>query len=196
MGALTRIGDKRHHNHYNTIAEALSIALPGDTIELADGHYWVDSPGLLIDKPIKLVGDENNAANVVIEMSGSVEWKARRGWIEGITFRRPKISTGLPVSLPMLKMTDEANVDMFRCVFDNDSSSGPVTTLSGTGSKGRWTDVVVRNGGSPTSFQSTIPQRDHGTGSRIRLKGAKCVKPLFSDRVRADHYEVTRAFAS
>lgn len=32
MGALNREGDKRLYNHYNTIAEALSIALPGDTI--------------------------------------------------------------------------------------------------------------------------------------------------------------------
>jgi hypothetical protein len=32
MGALGRDGGKRLHNHFNTIAEALSIALPGDTI--------------------------------------------------------------------------------------------------------------------------------------------------------------------
>lgn len=32
MGALGRDGEKRQYNHFNTIAEALSISLPGDTI--------------------------------------------------------------------------------------------------------------------------------------------------------------------
>jgi hypothetical protein len=116
--------------------------------ELADGHYWVNEPGLSFDKPLKLVGDENNAANVVIEMSGSLEWKAKGGWIEGVTFRRPKMSTGVPISLPMLNMTGEAKMDMINCVFDNDGSTGSVVTISGSGSKGCWNDIIVRNGGS------------------------------------------------
>ena len=102
----------------------------------------------MFDKPLKLIGDESNAANVVIEMSGYVDWKANGGWIEGITFRRPKISSGGPVSCEMLNMTGSAKMDMFHCVFDNDGSSGSVVTLSGSGSKGRWNDVVIRNGGS------------------------------------------------
>ena len=115
--------------------------------ELADGHYWVNEPGLVFDKPLKLIGDENNAANVVVEMSGCLTWTARGGWIEGVTFRRPKISTGVAVSSPMLTMNNESRVDMIQCVFDNDGSTGSVVTLSGSGYKGSWKDTVVRNGG-------------------------------------------------
>jgi hypothetical protein len=128
MGALAnRDPSKWHHNHHANIEDALVTALPGDTIELGDGHYWVNDPGMIIDKPLRLVGDENNPANVVIEMSGSVQWTGKGGWIEGITFRRPKMSSGkeLP-SFPMMEVRDSGKLDVIHSVFDNDGSTGPV----------------------------------------------------------------------
>lgn len=116
--------------------------------ELSDGHYWVNDPGLLFDKPTKLIGDERNPANVVVEMSGSVQWKSAYGWIEGVSFRRPKISTGEPPSYPMLEVTGDGKVDLFHCVFDNEGSTGSVVMLSGSGQKGKWREAVIRNGGS------------------------------------------------
>jgi hypothetical protein len=104
--------------------------------------------GLVIDKPLRLVGDENNPANVVVEMSGSVEWSGKGGWIEGITFRRPKMSSGLPPSVPMLGMRNDGKLDIVHSIFDNEGSTGPVVEVSGTGNKGQWHDVVFRNGGS------------------------------------------------
>ena len=117
--------------------------------ELGDGHYWVNDPGIIVNKPLRFVGDENNPANVVVEMSGSVQWTSEGGWIEGITFRRPKISSGkeLP-SFPMLEIGGRGRIDIIHSVFDNDGSSGPVGHLSGCGNKGTWRDVVFRNGGS------------------------------------------------
>jgi superfamily II DNA/RNA helicase len=172
MGALAREESRREYNHYSTIAEALSIALPGDTIgkfvlllmclvrvlgltyvmsfdttELADGHYWVNEPGLHIDMPIRIVGDESNAANVVLEMSGSLRWAAKGGWIEGVTFRRPKISSGTPPSVEMLSLEGDGRVDIISSVFDNEGSTGAVTTVAGTGIKGRWYNVSLRGGG-------------------------------------------------
>ena len=121
--------------------------------ELGDGHYWVNDPGIIIDKPLRFVGDENNPANVVIEMSGSVQCTAKGGWIEGITFRRPKMSSGkdLP-SFPMLELKEFGNINMVHSVFDNDGSTGPVGHLSGSGNKGLWQNVVFRNGGSAGIF--------------------------------------------
>jgi len=150
MGALAnRDPSKRHYNHHATIEDALANALPGDTIELGDGHYWVNDPGIIVDKPLRFVGDENNPANVVIEMSGSVQWTAKGGWIEGITFRRPKMSSGktLP-SFPMLEIGGAGRMDMIHSVFDNDGSTGPVVNISGSGKKGKWQGIVFRNGGS------------------------------------------------
>ena len=116
--------------------------------ELSDGHYWVQGDGLVIDKPLKLVGDEHNPANVVVEMSGSIKWSGKGGWIEGITFRRPKISTGEMPSSVMLEIENLGKVDIVHSVFDNDGSTGCVVKATGSGSKGHWDDVVIRNGGS------------------------------------------------
>ena len=100
-----------------------------------------------INIPIKLVGDEHNAANVVIEMSGAVRWGARGGWIEGVTFRRPKISGGAPPSDELLSVHGGGRLDMVTCVFDNEGSTGPVIKVQGTGKKGKWYNVSARNGG-------------------------------------------------
>lgn len=103
----------------------------------------------MVDKPLRFVGDENNPANVVVEMSGSVQWIAKGGWIEGITFRRPKMSSGKKQpSVPMLEVREDGRVDAIHSVFDNDGSTGPVGMLSGSGKKGTCTGVVFRNGGS------------------------------------------------
>ena len=115
---------------------------------------------------MRFVGDENNAANVVIEMSGSVQWTAKGGWIEGITFRRPKMSSGkaLP-SFPMLELKDSGKIDIIHSVFDNDGSTGPVGHLSGSGNKGTWREVVFRNGGSAGVFI------DGGTQVEVEFTG-------------------------
>jgi hypothetical protein len=113
---------------------------------LADGHYWVQYPGLFVDFPIRFVGDENNAANVVVEMSGSLRWQAIGGWIEGVTFRRPKISTGVPPADSMLRIEHTGRVDIAYSVLDNEGSTGTVVLALGAGQKGRWQTVSIRGG--------------------------------------------------
>jgi hypothetical protein len=147
MGALGRDPTRREANHFASIEEALARALPGDTIELSDGHYWVTDAGLLFDKPIRLIGDEHNPANVVVEMSGSVEWSFNGGFIEGVTFRRPKMASADLQAFPMLKITGAGRVDIVRSVLDNEGSTGSVVVASGTGRKGKWDGVTLRNGG-------------------------------------------------
>lgn len=147
MGALSRDASRRDFNHFGSIEEALSLALPGDTIELSDGHYWVTGAGLTFDKPLRLIGDEHNAANVVIEMSGSVNWTGHGGFIEGVTFRRPKMTSAELPSFPMLQIGGQGRVDIVHSVLDNEGSMGSVVVASGTGRKGDWNDVTIRNGG-------------------------------------------------
>lgn len=147
MGTLGRDVVRREPNHFGNIEEALSIALPGDTIELSDGHYWVSDAGLSFDKPVKLIGDENNPSNVVLEMNGSLTWSCKGGFIEGVTFRRPKMTTSELPSLPMLLIEGEGRVDLFQCVLDNDGSKVSVVKASGSGNKGNLNGVSLRNGG-------------------------------------------------
>jgi hypothetical protein len=147
MGALTRDSSRRDYNHFGSIEEALLAALPGDTIELSDGHYWVKDKGLVFDKPLKLIGDEHNPSNVIIEMSGSVKWTGHGGFIEGVTFRRPKITSGEIPSFPMFQIEGKGRVDVVHSVLDNEGSIGSVVVATGSGRKGDWNHVTIRNGG-------------------------------------------------
>jgi len=150
MEAYTRNGRKMLHNHCRTIKEALETAHPGDTIELGDGHYWVNED-LTVEFPIKIVGDEHNPSNVTVELSGTLRWQGRRGWCEGITFRRPKIAGGKPFTSEMLRLENGGRCDVFQSVFDNEGSSGSAVTVTGD-SKSYWKNVVVKSQAEGISF--------------------------------------------
>jgi hypothetical protein len=149
MGAYTTEDRKMEPNHYRTISEAISLSLPGDTIELGDGHYWVNED-LSVDIPIRLIGDENNPSNVIIEMSGTLKWRAKGGWFEGVTFRRPKISSGAPTTSELLLIEKEGRLDVVHSVFNNESCRGSVITVTESGSKGHWENVIVKSGDEPS----------------------------------------------
>jgi superfamily II DNA/RNA helicase len=147
MGAYTTEDRKMEPNHYRTISEAISFSLPGDTIELGDGHYWLNED-LSVDIPLRLIGDESNPSNVIIEMSGTLKWRAKGGWFEGVTFRRPKISSGEPTTSELLLIEKEGRLDVVHSVFNNESCRGSVITVTESGSKGRWENVIVKSGGN------------------------------------------------
>jgi hypothetical protein len=172
MGALAQAGRELLHNHYGTLGEAISIALPGDTIELGDGHYWVPEPGLNVTVPIKIIGDEHDPSHVIIELSGVVQWSGTGGWIEGVTFRRPRLAKGERKEI--LLVHNGGRVDMGECVLDNEGSEGSVTVVNGAGSTGQWlnthirgseagTGVLIESGGSLNLQKCTI-MNNHGHG--------------------------------
>ena len=97
--------------------------------------------------PLRFVGDENNASNVVVELSGTISWSGKAGWVEGVTFRRPKISSGEGSKDDMLRILDGGKVDMVHSVVDNAGSTGAsAITVQGSGAGGRWVNVVVSGG--------------------------------------------------
>ena len=155
MGAYTRDDNKMERNHYRTLQDALQVAKAGDTIELADGHYWV-TEDMIVSIPIRLIGDEHNPSHVVVEMSGSVlDWRARGGWMEGVTFRRPKLNAvGETMTKNLLTVCDEGRVDAYQCSFDNEGSQGKAIVVTGPCARGRFTGVTIQcgaiaeNGGS------------------------------------------------
>lgn len=115
------------------------------TVELGDGHYWLNS-NLSIDKPLRFIGDENNPSNVVIELGGTIVWTASGGFLEGITFRRPTLSSSVGHASPMLQLLNNGKVDMVHTVFDNDGRSGSVVQACGPGYKGYWRKSVFQAG--------------------------------------------------
>ena len=165
MGAFAMDESKMEANHYRTIADALAASLPGDTIELGDGHYWVKEPGLNINIPLRIIGDEKDPTHVTIELSGTVTLNGANAWMEGISFRRPRIASGEKKAQEVLHITNEGRFDMFNCVFDNEGCAGHVTRISGK-SKGRWTQVEVC-GGDKEKFGVKVE-----SGSSVDLK--KC----------------------
>lgn len=112
--------------------------------ELSDGHYWQNSD-LLITKPLRLIGDENNPSNVVVEVGGSIDWKGS-GYIEGITFRRIKMALSDEPKSPILRIIGRGKLDMACAVLDNEGSSGNVIDVVGPGRKGIWRQTVVTSG--------------------------------------------------
>lgn len=111
--------------------------------ELSDGHYWANED-VIVDVPVRFVGDEHNPSNVVIEMGGSFIWKARGGYCEGITFRRPKLTSGEHLKKEILYLEPSSRVHIVESVLDNEGSKANV--VSARGGTGTWRNVVIRNG--------------------------------------------------
>ena len=118
MGALNMDPNRMERYHYRTITEALQDALPGDTIELGDGHYWINENELQVNVPLRFIGDDKDASHVVIEMSGTLIWKASKGFIEGVTLRRPRVGDFDRVS-DILKIENQASLIIVRSAIDS-----------------------------------------------------------------------------
>lgn len=98
-----------------------------------------------MNSPVRIVGDENEPAHVILEMSGEIVWKARGGWMEGITIRRPRIATGGTPSNQIMRI-DGGRLNMYNCVFDNTGNIGNCISVSGSKSGGSWEKAIIKGG--------------------------------------------------
>lgn len=119
-------------------------------VELGDGHYFVNDPGLIVNSLVRIIGDENEPAHVILEMSGEIVWKARGGWIEGVTIRRPRIATGGTPSSQIMRI-DGGRLNMYNCVFDNRGNIGNCISASGSKSGGSWEKASIKGGSQDKS---------------------------------------------
>lgn len=52
---------------------------------------WLFAQGdLSSDKPVRILGERTDPSRVLLEMTGSLRWTARRGLIVGVSMRRPR----------------------------------------------------------------------------------------------------------
>jgi parallel beta-helix repeat (two copies)/parallel beta-helix repeat (two copies) len=80
------IVDQMHRGEYTTINAAIAAAAPGSRILVHSGVY---DEGLIIDKPLEIVGD-GNLGDVIIRATGksAILFKATRGKISNLTLRQ------------------------------------------------------------------------------------------------------------
>ena len=68
--------------------------------------------------PLKIVGDEKDPSHVVVEANDSILWSGLKGWVEGVTFRRPRISTDNKIqSLDVFRVESSCSIHMTNCTF-------------------------------------------------------------------------------
>lgn len=77
-------------------------------------------------------------------MSGSIRWRAKRGWIEGITIRRPRISKEGRNVPEILVLESGGQLDIVHSILNNEGSLRSPAIVQGHGSKARWTSVNLR----------------------------------------------------
>ena len=113
-------------------------------------------PGLNVTFPIKIIGDEHEPSHVTVEMSGVLKWAGKGGWIEGVTFRRPRIASGGQGVPEILRLHNGGRLDMAHCVLENEGSPCSVAVISGADSRGHWrsTDIKGSEGGSGVVIDS------------------------------------------
>mmetsp|Transcript_27958 Transcript_27958/g.42625 ORF Transcript_27958/g.42625 Transcript_27958/m.42625 type:complete len:2205 (-) Transcript_27958:1535-8149(-) len=164
--------------HFGSISEALQAAQPGDSLEFGDGHYWVDNPGIEINFPLKFVGDEHDPSHVVIELSGSIRWRSKAGFFEGITFRRPKISSGEGATQGVLVVEPSCKIEMIHCVLNNEGSSGNVAVIRGA--RCRFFDVVFT--GSQDNNGLLVEEESRLQLDQCKVQYNKCCAILCTQR--------------
>lgn len=91
-------------------------------LELGDGHYWINDQELTINHPLRIIGDEKEPLHVVIEVSGSIKWNSPSGYIEGVTFRRPRISSGGRESFDILTIGKGGKLMTHQCLIEGNAA--------------------------------------------------------------------------
>lgn len=76
--------------YFPSLSAAIAAAVPGDTVELCVGHFWVDSVDISI--PLRFVGCMQEPSKCSVEVSGQicVTLGVSSVIFSGITFSRPR----------------------------------------------------------------------------------------------------------
>ena len=72
----------------------------------------------MINHPLRIIGDEKDPSHVVIEMSGTIYWNGSSGYIEGVTFRRPRINSGSQDALDIFIVGKSSKLTTNHCVIE------------------------------------------------------------------------------
>ena len=115
----------------------------------------MNDPELVVHCPLRIIGDEKDPSHVVIEVSGSIIWDCRSGYIEGITLRRPRIASsgnsgsGSQGGLSdVLQIGIGGKVIMAQCAIEGNVGGGNKEVLSNNNSSClNGNGIVVKDNG-------------------------------------------------
>lgn len=113
-----------------SLRAAIANASCCETLSLSPGHYWEDADDLLVDKSIRIIGDIDEPARVVVELGGALRWRAASGTIAGLTLRRPRTSKTATAALVVDQM---AKLCASRLFVDNDGAGGAALVVATNG---------------------------------------------------------------
>ncbi|MER3492644.1 MAG: protein kinase [Mastigocladus sp. ERB_26_2] len=116
---------------YQTISEAIKNAYPGTRILVRPGLY---QEGLIIDKPLEIIGEEGQKANIIIESTGSdcILMQTDRAVVSGLTLRgqagqNKKEYFAVDIPQGQLLLVDcDITSDSLSCVAIHGSTANPV----------------------------------------------------------------------
>lgn len=109
-----------------SLRAAIDAARPGETLSLAGGHYWEDVEDLVVDKGIRIIGDLQEPARVVVELGGAIKWMASTGAVVGLTLRRPRASRA---ATNALVIEASGRLCASRLYVDNDGAGGAAVLI-------------------------------------------------------------------
>ena len=103
----TRVVDQMHRGDHVTITEAIEAADPGDRIFVRPGLY---REGLVIEKPLEIIGD-GNLGEVVVQASvkNALLFKATMGRVVNLTLRKTGAGLGYCVKI------DQGRLELEGC---------------------------------------------------------------------------------
>ncbi len=67
---------------------------------------------------MRIIGDEKDPSHVVIELGGTIAWKGKKGFIEGVTFRRPRIGSGEKKNGELLRIEHGSSLDLVNSAIE------------------------------------------------------------------------------
>eukprot|EP00941_MAST-03F_sp_MAST-3F-sp1_P004239 g4239.t1 len=110
---------KEYEGVFETFEEALSAALPGQTIYVKSGTYR--EPTLLVDRKVRLIGE----GSVVVIMRGSLRWKASGGEIKGIEIR--SVDKKIPHAITV--KGEDSRLKIVQCDITNRGGTGAAVDI-------------------------------------------------------------------
>jgi hypothetical protein len=128
---------------FASLADALAAAGDGETLILDSGNHWVNGD-LIMERRVRIMSEGYDPSRTVIELDGSIIWRAWGGLISNVTVRRPR---ECPDAVGCVRVVG-GRLDLSWCHLKNNFGKGASVTVTQGGRLGLFGCQIT---GSPSS---------------------------------------------